>query len=669
MWRRVRLRACFSRQAATRRITEMTRKTTVKRISVTFKPDNVTTAVSEKANLLATAIDAGVHINASCGGAGTCGTCKVLIEKGSVESKRTAMVSAEEYARDIRQACQSRVLSNLVAHIPLESRLEAGVLEREMASGDEVQAVLAGDWRYNPPLTKMLLKLKPPTMKDNSSDLSRLMRGLKKLCGKNNITVDLAVVRKMAAVLRESDWTITASLLRDDKATLRLINVEPGDTRSRFYGLAFDIGTTGVRGQLLDLCRGNVLAQGLEYNKQISYGADVISRIACCGKPGGLKKLQKAVTDTINGIISELLAEAGIEDDDIGHMVVAGNTTMIQLLLGLDPKYMRLAPYVPTVSMAPQVAATALGIDLPPHVYVYTIPSVASYVGGDIVAGVVGTGIHQSQQLTLYIDIGTNGEIVIGNADWMVTASASAGPAFEGGGIKHGIIAAEGAIEDFSINSVSLEPDIHTIGGSPPKGICGAGLINIVAALLLVGVINQKGKFHHKADKRVRRGPDGYEYLLAVAAETATGKDIVLTEVDIDNLIRAKAAMYAGCQTLMQSVGASCADVERVIIAGTFGSHIDIESAVTIGLLPDLPRERFIFIGNGSLLGARLTAFSTDILDEGKRVAAMMTNLELSQNSQFMHDYVAALFLPHTHIDEFPSVKSSLKRSNQETTV
>ncbi|MEE8582393.1 MAG: ATP-binding protein, partial [Dehalococcoidales bacterium] len=195
------------------------------------------------------------------------------------------------------------------------------------------------------------------------------------------------------------------------------------------------------------------------------------------------------------------------------------------------------------------------------------------------------------------------------------------------------------------------------------------GLINIVAALLLAGVINQKGKFHHKADKRVRRGPDGYEYLVAPAAETATGQDIVLTEVDIDNLIRAKAAMYAGCQTLMQSVGASCADVERVIIAGTFGSHIDIESAVTIGLLPDLPRERFIFIGNGSLLGARLTAFSTDILEEGRRVAALMTNLELSQNSQFMHDYVAALFLPHTHIDEFPSVKSSLKRSKQETTV
>ena len=647
----------------------MTRKSATKRISVTFKPNNVTTAISEKANLLAPAIDAGVHINASCGGIGTCGTCKVLIEKGSVDSKRTAMVSAEEYARDIRQACQSRVLSDLVAHIPLESRLEAGVLEREMAGGSEVQAVLAGGWRYNPPLTKLLVKLTPPTMKDNSSDLSRLQRGLKQICGQNNISVDMTVVRKLAAVLRDGEWTVTASLLRDDEAAMRLINIEPGDTRSSFYGLAFDIGTTGVRGQLLDLCRGNVLAQGLEYNKQISYGADVISRIACCAKPGGLKKLQKAVTATINGIISELLAEAGIEADDVGHMVVAGNTTMIQLLLGLDPKYMRLAPYVPTVSAAPQVAAAALGIDLPLHAYVYTIPSVASYVGGDIVAGVVGTGIYQSQQLTLYIDIGTNGEIVIGNADWMVTASASAGPAFEGGGIKHGIIAAEGAIEDFSINSASLEPDIHTIGGSPPKGICGAGLINIVAALLLVGVINQKGKFHHKADKRVRRGPDGYEYLLAVAAETATGKDIVLTEVDIDNLIRAKAAMYAGCQTLIQSVGASCADVERVIIAGTFGSHIDIESAVTIGLLPDLPRERFIFIGNGSLLGARLTAFSTDILDEGKRVAVMMTNLELSQNSQFMHDYVAALFLPHTHIDEFPSVKSSLKRSKQETTV
>ncbi|MES0329685.1 MAG: 2Fe-2S iron-sulfur cluster-binding protein, partial [Dehalococcoidales bacterium] len=306
----------------------MTRKSATKRISVTFQPDNVTSAVPEKANLLATAIDVGVHINASCGGAGTCGTCKVLIKKGSVDSKKTAMVSAEEYARGIRQACQSRVLSDLVAHIPLESRLEAGVLEREMAGGSEVQAVLAGGWCYNPPLTKQLVKLTPPTMKDNSSDLNRLLRGLRQLCEKNNISVDLAVVRKLAAVLREGEWTVTASLLRYDEVASRLINIEPGDTRSSFYGLAFDIGTTGVRGQLLDLCRGNVLAQGLEYNKQISYGADVISRIACCGKPGGLKKLQKAVTDTINGIISELLAEAGIEAADVGHMVVAGNTTM-----------------------------------------------------------------------------------------------------------------------------------------------------------------------------------------------------------------------------------------------------------------------------------------------------------------------------------------------------
>jgi uncharacterized 2Fe-2S/4Fe-4S cluster protein (DUF4445 family) len=643
----------------------MARKAASNRINVTFKPDNVTTTVAEKANLLTAAIDAGVHVNASCGGAGTCGTCKVLIEKGSVFSKRTIMVSEEEYARGIRQACQSRVLSELVAHIPLESRLETGILEREMAGGAEVQAVLAGGWRYHPSLSKLLVKLTPPTIEDNSSDLSRLMRGLRQLCGQDSISVELAVVRKLAAVLRQGEWTVTASLLRDDEATFRLINIEPGDTRSVLYGLAFDIGTTGVRGQLLDLCRGNVLAQGLEYNKQISYGADVISRIACCGKSGGLKKLQKAVTVTVNSIISDMLAEAGIEAEDVGHMVVAGNTTMIQLLLGLDPKYLRLAPYVPTVSSAPQVAATALGIELPPHVYVYTVPSVASYVGGDIVAGVVGTGIHQNQQLTLYIDIGTNGEIVIGNADWMVTASTSAGPAFEGGGIKHGIIASDGAIEDFSIDHASLEPQVHTIGDSPPKGICGAGLINIVAALLLAGIINQKGKFHHRADKRVRRGHDGYEYLVTPAAETATGQDIVLTEVDIDNLIRAKAAMYAGCQTLIQSVGASCADVERVVIAGTFGSHIDIESAITIGLLPDLSREKFIFIGNGSLLGARLTAFSTDIMDEGKRVAAMMTNLELSQNSRFMHDYVGALFLPHTHIDEFPSVKANLKRSKQ----
>ncbi|MFH1003672.1 MAG: ASKHA domain-containing protein, partial [Chloroflexota bacterium] len=277
-----------------------------------------------------------------------------------------------------------------------------------------------------------------------------------------------------------------------------------------------------------------------------------------------------------------------------------------------------------------------------PQVYLFTFPSVASYVGGDIVAGVVGSGIHQRKKLTLFMDIGTNGEIVVGNSDWMVTASCSAGPTFEGGGVKYGMIAADGAIQDVDINPGSLEPMVHTIGDARPRGICGSGLINTVAGLLEAGIIGQDGSFHTGLPtKRVRQGEDGHEYLLAPAKDTQIGKDIVITEVDIDNLMRAKAAMYAGWQTLVRSVGFTVADLEQVIVAGAFGNSLDVEKAIAIGLLPDLPRERFVFVGNGSLLGARLISFCNEMLEDGERIARMMTNIELSENPAFMDHYLA----------------------------
>ena len=632
-----------------------------KKIRVHFEPDNTDIIAEPGANLRETALAAGVHINASCGGAGTCGTCKVMIKKGEVESIRTARVSDEEYASGIRQACQSTVITDLIVQIPVASRLEKAVLAREkkaMVAGIQPSVALAKGWGFNPPVSKLLLELPPPTLKDNISDLSRLLRGLKQQYDLTSVSVEFTVIKKLARVLRDGDWKVTVTTLRDSKPRLTVTNVEPGDTRARHYSLAFDIGTTAVRGQLLDLNRGEVLAQSLDYNGQISYGEDVISRIAYSQKPGGLKKLGRAVVGTINGLLQELTKQAGTEVKDISHMVIAGNTVMVQLLLGLDPKYIRLSPYVPTVNIAPPVRASSLGIGVEEHVHLYALPSVASYVGGDIVAGILGTGVYQRKTVTLYIDIGTNGEIVIGNSDFMVTASCSAGPAFEGGGIKQGMLATSGAIEGFSISPSNFEPMVTTIGGTKPKGICGSGLINIVAGLLRAGAISQNGKFDTElATSRIRQGEDGYEYILAWAPETQIGRDIVFTEIDIDNLIRAKAAMYAGCQTLIKSLGAKCSNIEQVIIAGTFGSNIDIENAITIGLLPDLPLDKFIFIGNGSLLGARLTSFSTDLAGDGQRIARMMTNFELSENADFMNNYVAALFLPHTNVDEFSSVK------------
>jgi uncharacterized 2Fe-2S/4Fe-4S cluster protein (DUF4445 family) len=341
--------------------------------------------------------------------------------------------------------------------------------------------------------------------------------------------------------------------------------------------------------------------------------------------------------------------------------MAAGNTIMSHLLLGLDPKFIRETPYTPVCNKFPLTRAASLNISAHPSVRLFLYPNVASYVGGDITSGVNACQMHNSPKLTLFIDIGTNGEIVVGNQDWMVCAACSAGPAFEGGGIRHGMRASRGAIENFHIHPESLEPMIITIELTKPRGICGSGLISIVSELLEAGVINQRGKFNRSIEhQRLRECQDGYEYVLAWGRDTKTGKDLVITEVDIDNLIRAKGAMYAGYVTLLESVGMGFADLDRVILAGNFGAYIDLERAITIGLLPDIDRERFYFLGNGSLLGAQISLTDTKRFRERTRVSSLMTNMELSESPQFMHHYMAALFLPHTDISLFPSMKNKL---------
>jgi uncharacterized 2Fe-2S/4Fe-4S cluster protein (DUF4445 family) len=630
---------------------------TLARYNVRFEPDHTDVVVNEGTNLMEAAISAGVHINASCGGAGTCGTCNVMIIQGHVESNRTNKVIPADYDKGIRQSCQSRVMSDLVVEIPPDSRLETSVLSQEKDTTSAMGQTIAIDWTFAPAVEKRFLELTPPSLGDNASDLSRLLRCIQKSCNIAKIETDFGVVKKLAAVVRAADWKVTVTFL-DDNGLRRLINIESGDTRGTNYSLAFDIGTTAVRGQLLDLSRGRVLAQAIEYNGQISYGADVISRISQCGKPGGTEKLQKAVVDTLNKLIEEMTGKAQVNIKGINHVVVAANTVMVHLLLGLDPQYLRLSPYVPTTSQPPLVKALDLGIDLLEHVHVFTVPSVASYVGGDIVAGILGSGIYQRNKTTLYIDIGTNGEIVVGNRDWMVTSAASAGPTFEGGGIKCGMLATSGAIEDFELDAPNGEPRLRVIGEVKPAGICGSGIINMAAAMLRTLLVSQDGKYNTDAlAHRIRQGEDGYEYLLVTAQNSATGKDIVFTEIDMTNLIRAKAALYAGYQTLAESIGARMSNIDEIIIAGTFGSRLNMENAITIGLLPDMPRDKFVFIGNGSLLGARLISFSGDLLRESRLVAAMMTNLELSESVDFMNNYVAAMFLPHTDASLFPSIK------------
>ncbi|MBU1183161.1 MAG: DUF4445 domain-containing protein [Proteobacteria bacterium] len=634
---------------------------------VMFYPHNKSVTVGDGENLLRVAMEAGVHVNASCGGEGVCGKCRVIIEEGAVEGGITEKLSDDDIEKGYRQACLSNVMSDLVVRIPVESSVDASVLNmslspRKTARIKEIDLEeLKEKGLFVPPVEKRYLELPEPTAQDNLPDVTRLVSHLKAQYDEHRLLVELPVIRKVPDVFRKEGFRVTATLARPvhEGRKTHIINIQPGDTTDRNYAIAMDIGTTTVYGQVIDLITGNVLAQHGEFNGQISYGEDVISRIVYAEKPGGLDKLHDVVIKTMNAIIKKIVAQANIDPDEISTITIAGNTTMTQLLLKVNPRYMRRSPYVPASTLYPPIKAVSLGIDLGDHVAALVYPQISSYVGGDIVAGVMGSGIYRSEELTLYMDIGTNAEIVIGNKDWLACAACSAGPAFEGGGVKFGMRATKGAIEDFSIDPVTFEPMNITIGNVRPKGICGSGLITMVATFFEAGVINNLGKFNRDLNTRRIRETDGiYEYVLAWASETQIDRDVVLTEPDIDNLIRAKGAIYSGCMTLLEEVGLTVQNLERIILAGGFGSFVDLEKSITIGLLPEIDLDKITFIGNGSLLGAKMSCLTNRIRRDVVEVTRKMTNFELSETASYMKNYIASLFLPHTDMNNFPKVKA-----------
>jgi uncharacterized 2Fe-2S/4Fe-4S cluster protein (DUF4445 family) len=637
---------------------------------ILFYPHNKSITVHDGDLLLRAALEAGVHVNASCGGEGLCGKCRVLIEDGSVAGGVSEKLSAADREKGYRLACRSRVAGDLVVRIPVESEIDSAVLNlqatpRRTARIQESNLEeLKERGLFVPPVEKKFLELPPPSAQDNLADVTRLLSFLKLRHDEHRLLVELPVIRKIPEVLRRDNFRITATMarpVREDGKT-SIINVQAGNTADRNFAIAIDVGTTTVYGQLLDLNTGDALAQFGEFNGQISYGEDVISRIVYAEKPGGLERLQQVVVATINTVIAKLIRRSGVDGDEISTITLAGNTTMTQLLLRIDPRHVRRAPYVPASTLFPPLRAAELGIELGDHVLALVFPAVSSYVGGDIVAGVMGSGMYRAEELTLFLDIGTNAEIVIGNRDWLACAAASAGPAFEGGGIGFGMRATRGAVEDFSIDPLTGEPMLLTIGNKRPKGICGSGLITMTAVLFEQGIIDSKGKFNRDLDTpRIRQTDGVYEYVLAWKDETQIERDIVLSEIDIENLIRAKGALYSGCMTLLTEVGLSIRDVERIILAGGFGSYVDLEKAMTIGLLPEIDPDRVIFVGNGSLMGAKMSSLTNRIRRDVVEVTRKMTNFELSETASFMDNYVASLFLPHTNLDQFPKVKKRLE--------
>jgi uncharacterized 2Fe-2S/4Fe-4S cluster protein (DUF4445 family) len=636
---------------------------------IAFVPHGKEVTAEDGASLIRTAMDAGVHINASCGGEGVCGKCRVLIESGEVSGGISEKLSPEDIDSGYRLACLSKITGSLKIRIPVESEMDKAALNRleTPRKTARIRSVNLQDLKekglFVPPVEKKYLVLPPPEIQDNIPDVSRIVRSLRNDHNEHRLEFDMSVIRKIPDVLRQADFKVTVNIVRPVRADgkNRIINIEPGNTADRNYAIAVDIGTTTVWGQVINLITGEVMAHYGDFNAQISYGEDVITRIVYAEKPGGLARLAEKVVGTINGVIAEIIAKSSVNPDEISTITLAGNTTMTQLFLKVNPRYLRRSPYVPAAALYPPIPAADLGLKLPEHVPALVYPQVSSYVGGDILAGVMGSGMAHEEALTLYMDIGTNAEIVIGNKDWLVCAACSAGPAFEGGGIKLGMRAAKGAIEDFSIDPLTFEPMNITIGNVRPKGICGSGLITMVATLFEAGVIDNRGKFNRDLDTpRIREMQGVWEYVLAWKDVSGIDRDVVLTEIDIDNLIRAKGAMYSGAMTLLKEVGLNIQDLDRIIMSGGFGNQVDLEKCMVIGLLPEIDPEKVIFIGNGSLLGARMSSLTNRIRSDVGRTLSRMTNFELSETPSYMDNYIAALFLPHTDIDLFPKLKSRL---------
>jgi len=638
---------------------------------VVFKPSGKVVEVAVGTLLSDAAAQAGIALNLPCGGQGRCGRCRVKVEHGAISHRSAARLSSAEREEGWALGCQAVIKGDAVIHVPEQEAIEVEFITKTVgAERVALAAEFAGE--LDPSVRRFHLAIEPPSLDDQTTDWDRLVRELSLQHGIPNVTADLAMLRTLSRDLREAEWDVTAVLDMGDPllnpcAQPRLIDLLPGEQTRRCYGVAIDIGTTSNVVYLVDLRHGKVIDRASGYNAQIQAGEDVISRIIFAQKRDGLERLQRLVLKTLNGLLDELTTRHEIEPRQISKAVVAGNTTMMQLFLAIDPKYIREMPFIPTVSQPLPVKAETIGLNINPQATVDCLPVVGAYVGADITAGVLAAGMYDTDKLTLFIDVGTNGEIVLGNHDWLITCACSAGPAFEGSGVRHGMRATAGAIEEIWIDHRTHEPTYETIGGIPARGICGSGMIGLLAEMFITGVLDKAGKIQRDVPTpRVRVGEHGGEYVVVWANQSGIGADIVINEVDIANLLRTKGAIYAGFTVLVESVGLHMADVEQVLIAGAFGQYINVEKAIQIGLLPDMPWDRFRFLGNTSALGAFHALVSRPARRELINVAKKMTYLELSADNTFYDKFMSALFLPHTDITAFPSVMQILQeRANR----
>lgn len=602
-------------------------------VRVTVEPYNIKGELQPGVRIYDALKSMGIPFRTECGGRGLCGKCKVIVKFGEVSqptSTEKRLLSPEELASGYRLACQTLILGDARILIPPESRSRG------------IEAVASGKTRTLPlaPLArKVFVEVKPPSLENPQSDSEALISSL----GKQRLRLEYEVLKSLPVVLRNAGWKVTATLWREDK----IIKVEGGDTSSENYGLAIDIGTTKVVLQLVDLSKYKTLAILSTENPQVVYGDDIISRIhAAVQDRRNLEDMRRLMARAINNLIKVAKTNSGISEHRISSAVVVGNTAMHHIFLGLDVTGLGFSPYVPAVRESLELPGTSLGLEEVD--YVYIPPNIAGYVGGDALADVVATGLHLKSEPSLLVDIGTNTEIILNTGNRLLACSTPSGPAFEGGHIKHGMKAVTGAIKRVTIQGPE-NVTYEVIGGEKPLGITGSGLINTIAELLRNGLLSNRGFF--KKDIRTPRIIDspngsGKEFIIAPASETATGRDITISEKDIGEVRLAKAAIYSGIAVLLSKADLKPEQLEEVLIAGSFGFNLDVESAIRIGLLPQIDPTKIKLVGNTAVEGAKLMLTSQQAVQEAERISRETTYIELTAAPEFKRIFSQSLTFP-----------------------
>jgi len=636
-------------------------------MKVTFQIEGaapVTIECNAGDNLLELARRGNVAIDAPCSGNGSCGKCRVRLVEGELESLRSRHVSDEEWELGWRLSCNSKVLSDCIVFVPdiasaYQSRMKTADLSspKEIAIFEDCQAALRESGiHFENNFRAVVVTMAEPTLDDTMPDNERLTWAIQEALGVEKVHIPYVVMVRLAHTLREHNFTVC---VKGEFAgdTFKCMEI-CGSEETAIVGCAIDIGTTTVTMVLTDLTSGRLLAKGSSGNGQIRYGADVINRIIESGRAGGKKKLQDAIIkETLTPIIANLCRTANISARSILRLSIGSNTTMNHLLLGVDAEPVRMEPYIPSFFSWEGLLAGDLKLPANPLAPVLIAPNIGSYVGGDITAGTLASGIWDKDEMSLFIDLGTNGELVFGNRDFLMSCACSAGPAFEGGDISSGMRATDGAVEAAVIDKDTMEPTFCVIGepGQKVVGICGSGIIDMISELFRTGIINARGIFAREGRRILHDAHGMGRYVLAFPEESETGREVSLNEVDIDNFIRAKGAIFSAIDTLLQSVDMTVDMIDKVYVAGGIGSGINMHNAVNIGMFPDVDLEKFHYIGNSSLTGAYAMVVSDDAAAKTAEVAANMTYLELSTYPGYMDSFVAACFLPHTDRSLFPS--------------